>query len=185
MTLKFAARKKISMIAFALACTLTASAHAASVMDVKLESLVPRMGEIKRSLNLNPNQQTLWQQTESKTNSILHARDIRREHLQAEIGQRMDQSGGELRDLDKLVDAEEDVSLQEARQLRELWLTMNDALDDNQRQIAQGFLAEQLRRQTEGPVDSSHAKPAADAPKRGMGRKGGMGGGSIGGSVGG
>ncbi|WP_394778236.1 hypothetical protein [Undibacterium sp.] len=173
----FAARKKISMIAFALACTFTASSQAASVMDVKLDSLMPRMAEIKKSLNLNANQQTLWQQTESKTNSILHARDIRREHLQAEIGQRMDQSNGELRDLDRLVNAEEDLSLQEARQLRELWLTMNDALDDNQRQIAQGFLAEQLRRQTEGPAEAGKAKPAADTPKRGMGRKGGMGGG--------
>ncbi|MES2104512.1 MAG: hypothetical protein V4634_10870 [Pseudomonadota bacterium] len=175
--MKLNARRNLSLIAFAVAAAFAGSVQAVSVMDVKLENLMPRMAEIKKSLNLNPNQQTLWQQTESKTNAILHTRETRREHLQAEIGQRMDQSGGELRDMSRLIDAEEDVSEQERRQLRELWLTVNDALDDNQRQIAQGFLAEQLRRQIEGPVDGGHTKPAADAPKRGMGRKGGMGGG--------
>ncbi|GGC59763.1 hypothetical protein [Undibacterium terreum] len=180
--MKLIARKYISSITVALACAFAGSAHAVSVMDLKLESLVPRMAEIKKALNLNPNQQTLWQQTEAKTNNILHTRELRRDRLQAEIGQRMDQSGGELRDMARLVDAEEDMSEQEARQLRELWLTVNDALDDNQRQIAQGFLAEQLRRQTDGP-QINHEKSGGDAPKRGGGRKGGMGG-SIGGGGG-
>lgn len=175
--MKLNARKHLSFIAFALACAFATPAQAVSVMDVKLESLMPRMAEIKKSLNLNANQQTLWQQTESKTNTILHTREVRRQHLQAEIGQRMDQSDGELRDMAKLIDAEEDLSGQESRQIRELWLTVNDALDDNQRRIAQGFLAEQLRSQADGPHDGARGK-SADTPKRGgMGRKGGMGGG--------
>ncbi|HTD05438.1 hypothetical protein [Undibacterium sp.] len=182
--MKLIVRKNISFVAFALACAFTVSAHAISIMDVKLESLMPRMTEIKKSLNLNPNQQTLWQQTESKTNTMLHMRELRRERLQVEIGQRMDQSNGEVRDIAKLIDAEEDLSTQETRQLRELWLTVNDALDDNQRQIAQGFLAEQLRSQVDSPRDSGHDK-STNTPKRGgMGRKGGMGGGtSSGGSA--
>ncbi|MES2069524.1 MAG: hypothetical protein V4488_04195 [Pseudomonadota bacterium] len=189
--MKLTARRKISLFALALTCALAPAVQAVpavSVMDVKLESLMPRMAEIRKSLSLNSNQQTLWQQTEAKTNTILHARETRRERLQAEIGLRMEQSGGELRDLAKLVDAEEDVSGQEGRQLRELWLTVNDALDDKQRQIAQGFLAEQLRRQAEGPREAGHEKAGreksgGDTPKRsGMGRKGG---GNAGGSTGG
>jgi hypothetical protein len=91
----------------------------------------------------------------------------------------MDDPTTELRDMAAWVDREADLSMQEDRQLRELWLTVNDALDDHQRQTVLAFLADELARVAEDRVHKAE-KSDGQTRGRGMGRSkqgGGMGGG--------
>jgi hypothetical protein len=50
---------------------------------MRAEDYLPMAAELKKSLNLNANQQTLWSQTESRTRKLLAERKARRERLQA------------------------------------------------------------------------------------------------------
>ena len=86
----------------------------------------------------------------------------------------------ELRELAKRLDAEGDLSNQESKQLRELWLTVNDALDDNQRQIIRAVLADQLQRSADQKTESNSSRQKGDLRGRGMNRQkpGGVYGGS-------
>jgi hypothetical protein len=167
-------RAIIASICTAIACLLCSAAHAIPVMDVHLEDLMAQASDVKKSLNLNPNQHLLWQQTESKTRAIMSERQRRREQLQAYLKKGLDNPRTELRDLAKQLDAESDASQQENKQLRELWLTVNDALDDAQRQTILVLLADQLQRIAD---DGHECKPGEPARTRsGMGRQkpGGM-----------
>lgn len=87
-----------------------------------------------------------------------------------------------MRDLAKKIDAEDELGNQEIREIRELWLTLDDALDDTQRQAAYAFLREQIDRLdqiNESPKESS-MKPEGETKKESRGgrmpRGGGMGG---------
>jgi hypothetical protein len=143
-------------------------AHAIPVMDVRLEDLMAQDGDVKKSLNLNPNQQLLWQQVESKTRAIVSARQRRQEQLQADLKKGLDDPHAELRDLARKLDAESDADYQENKQLRELWLTVNDALDDTQRQTVLLVLADHLQRVVD---DGRDCKSSDKPPLRGMGRQ--------------
>ena len=155
---------------------LSASVYALPVMDVRIEDLVLQASDVRKSLNLNPNQQILWQQVNSRVRMIVHARQSRRERLQADIKLGLDDSKIELRELAGRMDAEDDLSSQESKQLRELWLTVNDALDDNQRQIIRAVLADQLQRSADQKTESNSSRQKGDVRGRGMNRQkpGGM-----------
>ncbi|MFZ6681299.1 hypothetical protein [Undibacterium sp. Tian12W] len=150
----------------------TSLAHATPVMEVRLDSLLAKAGELKKELNLNANQQLLWQQTENKLKSMQHQRDVRRNRLQSELELRLEQNNIELRELNPQIEQEEQTSLQENKQMRELVLTLNDALDDKQRQALQLFINASLRT-TGTTADAPKAKrpDSGEAPQR----KGGMG----------
>jgi hypothetical protein len=148
------------------------SSYALSVMDIHPEDLVRQASDVRKTLNLNPNQQLLWQQVESKIRMILQVRQLRRERLQADLQSRLDDSRTELRDLAGRLDAEDAFSSQEDKQLRDLWLTVNDALDDNQRQIILAFLADQLQRSVDQKAESKSNRQKSDTRVRGMGRQG-------------
>jgi hypothetical protein len=123
---------------------------------------------------MTPNQLILWQQVQTKVNRILQSRMSRRGQLQADIKLGLGNSKAELRDLANKLNAEEDLSNQENKQLRELWLAMNDALDDNQQQIVLDFLIDQLER---SPAEKSEsARKQGNGHARGMERQrsGGM-----------
>jgi hypothetical protein len=145
-------------------------------MDLRAEQLMFAASDIQKSLGLSPNQQTLWQQTLSKTRVLMHARQLRRDKLQAVLKLRLGEPQSELRDLAVMIDEEADVSAGENKQLRELWLTVNDALDDNQRKIVMSFLLDRLER-SDAPERGPGADRRQDSPG-GMGRQkpGGMGG---------
>ena len=115
-------------------------------MNINVENLFQQASDVKKTLNLNSNQQILWQQVESRLRMILNSRRSRREHLQADLQLNLDNPRTELRELAKKLDSEDEVSSQENKELRDLWLTVNDALDDNQRQIVLVLLADQLQR---------------------------------------
>ncbi|HJV03048.1 MAG TPA: hypothetical protein VJ752_21095 [Burkholderiaceae bacterium] len=149
----------------AAALLLSAAAlpvFALPVMEMRAEDLLPMAAELKTSLNLNANQQTLWQQTESKTRALLRERQARRERLQTASKAGLDGTGVELRDLVGAVDAESATSAAEEKQLREWWLTVNDALSESQRRVVANLLAEQLLRMPDNGGHSGAAPRARD-----------------------
>jgi hypothetical protein len=169
----------ITSFVFSIAAAFSFSLYAMPVMDIHIEDLMLRVSGIQKSLMLNSNQQLLWQQVESKSRALLRARQTRRENLQADLLAKMDTPTTEPRDMAAWVNREADLSMQEDKQLSELWLTMNDALDDRQRQTILAFLADELVRVAD--QDRGHKAQNSDGQThgRGMGRKqgGGMGGG--------
>lgn len=136
-------------------------AQAAKVMEMEADDMVRAAGHVKDMLVLTPNQQTLWQQVASKSDALLRVRQSRREKLQARLKTSLADPAQELRDLAAVIEAEAAVSAGENKELRELWLTLGDALNDQQRQLAAQFMLTQLER--------------VDAPERGTGPAAGHG----------
>jgi hypothetical protein len=102
---------------------------------------------IQEALNLNANQQTLWLQIEGPSRAMLRERQHRREALQEKAKTLLGKPDVELRELGALVEAESaPPRAQEDKQLRELWLSLNDALDDGQRRQVATLVNEQLLR---------------------------------------
>jgi hypothetical protein len=149
-------------------------------MDMRAEDLVPMTAEFKKSLNLNANQQTLWQQVDSRSRAVLRERQHRREALQDKAKTLLAKPDVELRELNALVEAESATAVQEDKQLRELWLSLNDALDDTQRRQIATLVNEQLLRVVpEGrPGGERGGEKGGERGGRGMGGhgRGGMGG---------
>lgn len=172
---------------FALALGSAVPSFAVPLMDMRAEDLVPMASQFKESLNLDANQQTLFSQIEGRSRSILRERMRRREALQEQAKAILAKPDVELRDLNKLVEAEAAASNAEDKQLRELWLGFNDALTDKQRVQVATLLNEQLMRVVpEGR--SGGDRPSSEGGGRGMGGRGhhgGMGGGGMGGPGGG
>ncbi len=152
-----------------------AGVQALPAMDVEADVLMAQSADLKQALNLNANQQILWRQVEAKMRLILEERRHRRERLQGEFKQDVGNGKTELRDLAKLYDNETDLSYREDKQLRELFLTVNDALDDTQRQLVLTALNDQLQRVPERGCEKS-SKDAEQPHSKGMGRQRGAGG---------
>ena len=136
----------------AVALSVSFATDAVTLFDVAPDALLKQSAEIQQKLNLSANQRMLWMQVEGKAGTILLDRQSRREQLLVEVGSRLT-APVELRDLAKKIAAEEDLSLQESRRIRELWLDIDDALDDSQRRIFHLAMLDQMNK-----ID-----PAADA----------------------
>jgi DNA mismatch repair protein MutH len=167
-------------LALALIAGACVSALATPVMEMRAEDLLPMASEFKKSLNLNANQQTLWLQVEGRSRAILRERQSRRERLQASLKAALPGTRVELRELNGTIEAESAASAQEEKQLRELWLGVNDALDENQRQQVATLIGEQLMR----VPDSDQHRAAPRAREEGGGQHRGMGRGKSGGGMG-
>jgi len=167
-------------LAFLLGTTaLTASA--VPIAEMRLEDLLPMAPDFKAELKLNANQSTLWQQVEGKSRQLLRERKARRERLQAGVTQGLQAPRLELRDLLAGLDNESTQSLAEEKQLREWWLSVNDALDEQQRQAVARFIAGQMARVMDAAVPHSESRGAPGGEHGGRkGGKGGMGGVSMG-----
>ncbi|MTV38972.1 hypothetical protein [Duganella radicis] len=166
---------------------LLSPAFALPVTEMRAEDYLPMAAELKKSLNLNANQQTLWSQTESRTRKLLSERKARRERLQAATLAGTQGANVELRDLGKAMDEETNISAAEEKQLREWWLTVNDALTEGQRQTVVRLVGEQLQRvQDNGGGGRPERKEEGGGEHRGGkgGGRGGMGGGGMGVGVG-
>ncbi|WP_343730445.1 hypothetical protein [Duganella sp.] len=174
--LSFSLRRLSAALALS---ALLSPAFALPVTEMRAEDYLPMASELKKSLNLNANQQTLWSQTEAKTRKLLSERKARRERLQAAILTGTQGANVELRDLGKALDEETTLSAAEEKQLREWWLTVNDALTEGQRQSVVQLVSEQLQR-----VPESGASPRPERRKEGGGEhrggKGGRGGMGVG-----
>lgn len=175
--------------AAALALLLHAGlAGATPVMDLRADDLLALAPELRTALGLSANQQRLWQQSESRTRALLRERQARRTRLQEQGARLARAEGAELRELGAALDAEADLSAREDKQLRELWLVFNDALDDRQRAVVLRFLADQLERvrdaapRGEGGPREGGAREGGGrgGPGGARGRPGGMGSVSVG-----
>lgn len=164
-------RRVAKAVVFALALTGSAASMAIPLMDMRAEDMLPMVFELRDQLKLNANQQTLWLQVEGKSRAILRERQSRREHMQAQAKAMLEKKDVELREVNALIDAETGMSAAEDKQLRELWLGVNDALDDSQRRQVATFANEQLQR-VEHPDLPRGATPSADGEGRG-GHRGG------------
>jgi hypothetical protein len=168
----FSLRRSTRILLLALALgSAAAPAFAVPLMDLRADDLLAMVPDVKKSLNLNANQQTLWQQVESRSRAIVRERQSRRERMQEKTKAMLEKPGVELRELNALIEAEAGLSAAEDKQLRELWLTVNDALDDKQRATVAGLLSEQMAR-VEHPVSRGGGERT-----RGEGREGRHGGG--------
>jgi hypothetical protein len=169
-----------SAFAAVLLAGASVGVFATPVMDMRAEDLLPMAIDMKKSLNLTPNQETLWLQVEGRSKALLRERQSRRERLQQALKQGLAGARVELRDMSGALEAEAATSAAEEKQLREWWLVVNDALDENQRQQAVTLLSEQLMR----VPDSGAQHPAGRGREEGAGRSRGMGRGKPGGGMG-
>lgn len=172
----------VRRLALALLLGATAlTASAVPIAEMRLEDLLPMAPDFKAELKLNANQSTLWQQVEGKSRQLLRERKARRERLQAGVTQGLQAPQLELRDLLAGLDNESTQSLAEEKQLREWWLSVNDALDEHQRQMVAQFIAGQMARVMDAaaPRSESRGAPGGEHGAR-KGGKGGMGGVSMG-----
>jgi len=162
--------------------TAAATASAVPIAEMRLQDLLPMAPDFKTELKLNPNQQILWQQVENKTRQLLRERQSRRERLQAGVQQALASPTVELRELVGGMDHESTVSLAEEKQLREWWLSVNDALDERQRQVVAVFIAGQMARVMDGgaPHGEARGREGGEPGGRKGGGKGGMGGMGVG-----
>jgi hypothetical protein len=170
---------------FALAIGSAAPSFAVPLMDMRVDDLLFMSTDVRKSLNLTPNQQTLWNQMEGRSRSILRERQRRREALQEQAKALVAKPDVELRDLNRAVEAEAAASNAEDKQLREAWLEVNDALDDKQRALVVTFVGEQLMRVV---PDGHPGGERGEERGSGGGRSGGRGGhgrGGMGGGMGG
>ena len=151
--------------------TAAVSASAVPVAEMRLEDLLPMAPDFKAELKLNANQTILWQQVEGKTRQLLRERKARRERLQAAVTQGLQAPRLELRDLVAGLDNESTLSLAEEKQVREWWLSVNDALDESQRQAVAQFIAGQMARVMDAAAP--HGESRGAAPSEHGGRKGG------------
>ena len=156
---------------------------ATNVMELRAEQLLMGANFLKDSLSLTPNQQILWQKTAARSSSILRERQSRRERFQVELKGALADPAADPRKLTARLDEETERSNAEEKQLRELWLTVSDALDDRQRTLASQFLVTQLER-VDQPDRGSKPEHEQGGPGAGGRHKPGSGGG-MGGSSGG
>lgn len=170
---------------FAFAIGSAAPSFAVPLMDMRVDDLLFMSSDVRKSLNLTPNQQTLWNQMEGRSRALLRERQHRREALQEQAKTMVAKPDVELRDLDKAVEAEAATTAAEDKQLRAAWLEVNDALDDKQRAQVAVFIGEQLMRVV---PDGKPGGERGGERGNGGGRQGGMGGhgrGGMGGGMGG
>jgi hypothetical protein len=172
---------KKGAVALAAALLVAGTASALPMTEMRAQDLLMMAPALKESLKLNANQQTLWQQAESRTRTLLRERQSRTEKMQAAALQALQGKDVELRELNGALDAENATEAGEEKLLREWWLTMNDALDENQRRAVGVFLAEQLQRKPEGPGGGGGGGGGAPRGEGGGGgHRGGPGGGGGG-----
>jgi hypothetical protein len=161
-----------ALAAALLACACSA-AFATPVMDMRADDLLPMAAEFRKSLNLNANQQTLWLQVESRSKTILRERVSRRERLQLALKTGLEKPQVELRDLNASLEAEAGATAQEDKALREMWLGVNDALDENQRRQVATLAGEQLLRVPDSEQRRAPQRGGEEGkgpPRGGMGR---------------
>lgn len=156
-------------LSFALgASVLAAGAYAVNPADMRAEQLIFAASFMKEPLALTPNQQVLWQQVNAKSETLLRARKQRRDKLHSVLAASLAGGNADLRELAGGMAQESRTSADEETQLRELWLTVNDALNDQQRAVALKFLVTQLER-----VEQGDRPPRGDREQGPPGERGG------------
>lgn len=151
---------------------------ATTLFDVPSAEMLRQAAEMRQKLNLQNNQAMLWLEAEAATHAMLRERQARRERLQAELGAALT-TALPLRDLAQKIAAEEDLSLLESRKSRELWLDVEAALDDANRQELRAAMRQQLEKPEDARTVGKEGDggPAREAPRENRGGRRGQGGG--------
>jgi len=177
---------KFASLALAAAFSIQPLAHAVPVTDWRADELLMQAADIKKELGLNDNQNLLWDQSMRKTRAILRLRKERRDELDAAARRLAAEPEAELRALGRTLADDAAAVHDEEKELREVWFTMNDALDDKQRALVLARVKSMLERQPsgggrgEGRPDRGGKPEGAGRGGRGPGGMPGGGNGSIG-----
>jgi hypothetical protein len=169
-------------LTLAVALLFAQSALAFPIPDWRAEELLMQAPEAKKELGLTGNQNLLWEQSIRKTRAILRLRKERREALDAAARKTAAEPGAELRTLAAALQDDAASVHDEDKELREVWFTMNDALDDRQRALVLARFRSMLERQPHEPGSGEGRPERAGKPEGGRGR--GPGGAGPGGSSG-
>lgn len=176
----------MKLATFALAAAFLCTqplAYAVPVTDWRADDLLVQAADIREELGLTDNQDLLWEQSMRKTRAILRLRKERRDALDGASRQLAAEPGAELRSLARAL-ADDAASVHdEDKELREIWFTMNDALDDRQRALVLARFRSILERQPSGP-DGGEGRRAGGRREGGRGGRGpgGMAGGGAAGA---
>ena len=163
-------------LAVALSCTLSL-AHAVPITEWRADELLMQAAEAKKELALTDNQTLLWEHSVRKTRAILRLRKERRALLDAAARTAASDPQADLRTLDGPLQDDAASLHDEDRELRNVWLTMNDALDDRQRSLVLARVKSMLERQPHGPgMDMGEGRPERGPKPEGGGRGQGPGG---------
>jgi hypothetical protein len=150
---------------------------------MRAEDYLPMAAELKKSLNLNANQQTLWSQTESRTRKLLAERKARRERLQAAALAGAQGANAELRDLARRW-TRKPTSAPPRKAAARMVADCQRRPDRSQRQTVVQLVAEQLQRVQDNGGGPSERRKGRRASRR-QGRRGGGGMGGMSGGPGG
>lgn len=173
---------KRPLIALAAALLFAQTALAFPIADWRAEELLMQAPEAKKELGLTDNQNLLWEQSIRKTRAILRLRKERREALDAAARKSASEPGADLRMLAASLQDDAASVHDEDKELREIWFTMNDALDDRQRALVLARFRSMLERQ---PREPGGGEGRAERPgKPEGGGRGGRGPGGGGGGMG-
>lgn len=168
--------------ALALVALLCAQplARAVPITEWRADDLLMQAAEAKKELALTDNQNLLWEQSVRKTRAILRLRKERRDALDAAARKAAAEPGAELRTLAAPLQDDAASLHDEDKELREIWFTMNDALDDRQRALVLARVKSMLERQAPGPSGEGRPDRGSGKPEGGIRGRGGPGGGNIG-----
>ena len=182
-TIITAARRPLTQLLLALTLgTASAAAMAIPIMDMKVEDLMQMGPDFMQELKLNDNQMRLWRQVDGKTHQVVRERRARRERMEGALKQQLARPKVELRDLVGALDAETAISAAEEKQFREMWLEVNDALNEQQRQQVAVFIVGQMSRVMDGAPPRHNDGDKGERPAGGHGGHQGGGGGGGGGN---
>ncbi|MDQ2819450.1 MAG: hypothetical protein M3Y65_03450 [Pseudomonadota bacterium] len=168
-------RNSLQLAATLILAACAAPSFAVPVTDIQADVLIAMAPDLRKAMALNANQNILWGQVDGRSHAILRERTARRERLQRQARTVVTTPSPELRTLGTAMDAEDAAVQAEDKQLREMWLTVNDALDVKQRVQVAAFIGEQLERVEGGPMRGEPDKRDS-GEKRPRGSRGGMGG---------
>lgn len=170
----------MKLATFALAAVFLCTPHltyAVPIADWRADDLLMQAADLKKELGLTDNQDLLWEQSMRKTRAILRLRKERRDELDGASRRLAAEPGAELRSLARAL-ADDAASVHdEDKELREIWFTMNDALDDRQRALVLARFRSVLERQPSGPGGGEGRREGGG--KREGGRGGGRGPGGM------
>ncbi len=165
----------MKLATFALAAAFLCTqplAYAVPVTDWRADDLLMQAPDIKKELGLNDNQNLLWEQSMRKTRAILRLRKERRDELDGAAKKLANEPSAELRGLAGALADDAAMIHDEDKELREIWFTMNDALDERQRGLVQARFKSILERQPSGPGAGEGRREGGGKPEGGRGGRG-------------
>lgn len=166
----------MKLATFALAAAFLCTQHlayAVPINDWRADDLLMQAADLKKELGLSENQNLLWEQSMRKTRAILRLRKERRDELDAASRKLASEPASELRSLARALADDAASAHDEDKELREIWFTMNDALDDRQRALVLARFRSILERQPPGPGgERGEGRPERAGKSDGGGRAG-------------